>query len=221
MNKKIIYFLIAVLLISTAAVFAGKEIKWQIFINGSASQITPLTYKNKIYLPLDQTAEAFNFKVSADPDKSSIQLLPNQPPADEQKIDTPKEKFGTINGNVKFNINEESSMNFEGKEAVLTACADKPYTGKELKNHFFSDQSSYFYHHIPVYTTTIDKDGNFLFKNIKPGEYDVLIFNKREAPFGYQRVAWKVYVNVTAEGETKVKLDNYNRALDDFVYLQK
>lgn len=221
MNKKIVYFLIAVFVLTTAVVFAAKEIKWQVFINGSASQITPLTYKNKIYLPLDQTAEALNFKVDTDAAKSSIQLLPNQPPAVEQKIELPKEEFGTITGNVKFNINEETSMNFEGREAVLTACADKPYTGKELKNHFFGNQSSYFYHHIPIYTTTIDKDGNFLFKNIKPGEYDVLIFNKREAPIGYQRVAWKVYANVEAGNDTKIKLDNYNRALDDFVYMQQ
>lgn len=129
-------------------------------------------------------------------------------------------EYGSISGNVKFKITENSSINFEAKEATLTAPADKPFTSKELKNHFYGEQSSYFYHHFPLYKTKIDKDGNFVFSNVKPGEYDILVFAKRESTWGYQRVAWKLYVNVEAARVTKVRLDNYNNAVDDFVYLQ-
>lgn len=135
--------------------------------------------------------------------------------------ETAAAEYGSIQGNVKFDIAEDAGINFENKEAVITACADKPFTAKELKNHFYGEQSSYFFHHIPLYKANIDKDGNFVLSNIKPGEYDLVIFNKRETPWGYQRVAWKTYVNIEKDRVTKVRLDNYNTALDDFVYLQQ
>ncbi|MFH1452841.1 MAG: hypothetical protein ABIH00_02520 [Armatimonadota bacterium] len=220
MHKKIAVIIIAISILLSAAISADESSSWQVSINGKTTAIEPLTVNSEIYLPLVQIAEQFNFKINTDPAKKIIFINFKNMPADAPSSGNADE-YGSIIGNVKFNITEESSMNFNGREAVLTAVADKPFTEKELKNHFYGGQSSYFYHHFPVYETKINKDGNFTFANVKPGEYDLLVFNKDERPFGFKRVAWKMYMDVEPDQNLKIKLDNYNTAVDDFVYLQR
>lgn len=205
--------MLAIAVMSAVGLVSAENAAWVVSINGNKTDIKPLDVQDVTYVPLQDTAKALGLSVKAD-DTSKTFLVTGP-------VGAPSE-YGSVSGTVAIRMpSSKKPMNFDGVEVFLTAVDTSQDLDRALKLNFFGPDSSYFKDHPVLISGKIDHDGYFALTNVPPGNYDLLVFNKHTDTFGYQRAAWKLTIVVTAGNDTAVTLNRYDRAVFDYVLLQK
>ncbi|MCL5773707.1 MAG: copper amine oxidase N-terminal domain-containing protein [Firmicutes bacterium] len=204
---------IAVVKLSTAQDKTGEPL-WKIYVNGVETKIVPMILNGKVYVPLQDTADALNMSVKQDETSKTLILMGSS---------SGPQTVGVVSGDVGGGIilPGGKTFPFEGVKVALTAVDNSPDVDRKLKLHFIDPENDYFKTHPILASGAVDKNNKFVIPDVSPGTYDIVVFNKFSDFWGFWRIIWKIQVWVDPGKETKVRLDYLDKLVFDYLMSRK
>jgi hypothetical protein len=203
-----IFSIAALCLILATGILVAQQAtgEWTINADGVVGKISPMEINGKLYCSIDDIGKSLGMEVSIDKAVSTILLKRGDDPA---RLKT----AGSISGevNVKY---RNVSLPVVSQDVYITApnTDPDPNIAEQIRWHFYGGDRSYFIKHPYLGSGKIDKDGKFIIPNVTVGQYDLLFFTSTKSAGGSVRFAWKLRVWVDPGQETKVRLDDFNKA---------